>query len=476
MKADDVKPDLDFYNTLLSGLAYEARTVEANAVVDDMQAMGIEPDRITYHHLIEAHRYRPSKFAWDLIERMEAADIKANEQTFSLLIKRFTDNENLEMALQQMQLLLSQKKSPDLSNVQDIIVLASKLGHPKLALDLAREFEKGSIRRLDTQTWMNVLMASADSFFAEGVTQCWNKLVGELSILPDEGLCLSVLHTAGRHGLPDLAADALRVLRALDVSWEEHHFAPVIEAFCRVGKMKEAFGTLSVLRANGVTPVSDTVHPIFEALRADVDRIDDSWTTLDALRTEGKDIDTAALNALVQACVALGDLQRAIGAYQAFGEYGAAPDIETFNALLAGCVSAQHRALGDRLLGELKAAGITPDARTYERIVLLCLTQPQYEDAFFYLEEMKAQKFMPPLSVYDTLIRTCYNAGDTRWQLAFAEMKECGHPVTDGLAKFIRSSVISRGRKAGASAPESAVENSESDAASGQSAAPAPPS
>jgi len=272
---------------------------------------------------------------------------------------------------------------------------------------------------------------------ADGVQKCWEKAVHELNLTPDEGACIAVLHTCARHGLADLATDTIRVLRSIGVEWQEYHFAPLLEAFSSAGKLKEAFGTLHLLRRNGIVPRPETVQPISNLLKNDIDRVDRTWKILDELRDEGHSIDAAAINAIIDASITLGDLQRAIGAYKTFNDYASRPDIETYNLLLRGCIDAKHRELGDKLLLDLKQAGIRPNALTYERIILLCLTQPTYEDAFFYLEEMKAQKFLPPLRVYEAIIRTCVVAGDSRYALALTELGQCGYTLSQDLRRYV---------------------------------------
>lgn len=272
---------------------------------------------------------------------------------------------------------------------------------------------------------------------ADGVQKCWEKAVHELNLTPDEGACIAVLHTCARHGLADLATDTIRVLRSIGVEWQEYHFAPLLEAFSSAGKLKEAFGTLHLLRRNGIVPRPETVQPISNLLKNDIDRVDRTWKILDELRDEGHSIDAAAINAIIDASITLGDLQRAIGAYKTFNDYASRQDIETYNLLLRGCIDAKHRELGDKLLLDLKQAGIRPNALTYERIILLCLTQPTYEDAFFYLEEMKAQKFLPPLRVYEAIIRTCVVAGDSRYALALTELGQCGYTLSQDLRRYV---------------------------------------
>lgn len=273
---------------------------------------------------------------------------------------------------------------------------------------------------------------------AEGVKFCWQKVVHASNLTPDEGACLSVLHTCARHGLSDLAQDVMRVLRGMSIdTWREHHFAPLVEALCKDGKLTDALHTLTAMRKLSVNPTTETLRPLAQFLQQDVDRVDGVWQVLDQWQRQGNTVDPLVLNAIIQASVSLNDLQRAVGAYKSFPDYACKPDVETFNALLSGCVTAKHRELGDKLLLDLKQASVKPNAKTYDHIVLLCLTQPTYDDAFFYLEEMKTQAFVPSARVYAEIVRVCVAARDSRYAVALEEMKKCGYVVSSNLRRFL---------------------------------------
>ena len=259
-----------------------------------------------------------------------------------------------------------------------------------------------------------------------------------LNLTPDEGACLSILHTCARHGLSDLASDVMRVLQGTGVDpWYELHFAPLVEALCKDGKLKEALHTLDGMRKKCINPTSETVRPFTEYLQQDVDRLDGVWQTLDQWRREGNTVDALVLNSIIQASVFLDDLQRAVGAYKSFSDYDCKPNVGTFNFLLSGCVAAKHRQLGDKFLRDLKQAAVAPNAKTYEHIILLCLTQPVYDDAFFYLEEMKTQKFAPSARVYTAIIQACVAAKDSRYSIALAEMRQCGYVLPPSLRQSL---------------------------------------
>ncbi|KAI9442634.1 hypothetical protein H4582DRAFT_2110118 [Lactarius indigo] len=432
MKESGLRPDILTYNSAIELFAKHAMEDEAWALIDDMKALGISPDIETFKFLLQAVRHAPHEATWSVLKMMKEAGVEHTEGSYALLIRRYLVESNLEMAFKLLVEMERRGLIPTLKTAEDIIILAAQRRMPRLALELAENFEAASVRRLGMHVWASCLLSSSECLYKEGVLHLWPKVTSELKVLPDEGCAVEVLHTAGRHGLPELAMDVHRVLKTIDVELREHHFAPIIEAFCRTGQIKEALSTLTLMRQNDVEPNADTAHCIFESIRVNTDAIDAAWDALESLHAEGQIIDITAVN------VALGDLQRAFGTYKMCTELGVKPTIDTYHFLLSGCIAAGNRELGDRLVTELKTAKIKPDARTYERLIVLCLTGETYEDAFFYLEEMKSEKLSPPLSVYEAIIQRCVLEKDERYAIAAEELKEFGYTISPALEWVMR--------------------------------------
>ncbi|KAH9062448.1 hypothetical protein EDB87DRAFT_1787713 [Lactarius vividus] len=437
MKESGVRPDILTYNTAMELFGKYAMEDEAWALIDDMKALGISPDVETFRFLLQAVRYAPHETTWSVLKMMKEAGIEHTEGSYAFLIQRYLADSNLEMAFKLLVEMERRGLTPTLKTAEAIITLAAQRRMPRLALELAENFEASSVRRLGMDVWVSCLLSSSECLYKEGVLHLWPKVTNELKVFPDEGCALEVLHTAGRHGLPDLAMDVLRALKTIDVELREYHFAPIIEALCRANRIKEALSVLTLVRQNNVEPNADTAHCIFESIRVNTDAIDAAWDALESLHAEGQTIDITAVNVVIQASVALGDLRRAFGTYQMCTELGVKPTLDTFHFLLSGCIAAQNRELGDRIVTELKEAKIKPDARTYERLIVLCLTGETYEDAFFYLEEMKAEKLSPPLSVYEAIIQRCVLEKDERYAIAAEELKELGYTVSPALRRAI---------------------------------------
>ena len=106
---------------------------------------------------------------WDILEKMNSANIMPDGQTFQLMIRRFTKGENLEFALQCIYEMGARGLTLELTVAQDVIGLAAELGFPRLALDLAENFEATSVRRLSPETWMRCLTSSAEVLYVCGI-------------------------------------------------------------------------------------------------------------------------------------------------------------------------------------------------------------------------------------------------------------------------------------------------------------------
>ncbi|KAF5389447.1 hypothetical protein D9757_004288 [Collybiopsis confluens] len=440
MKRQGVQPDKFTYYYLLRSMINNTRTSDAWAIFDDMLLVGITPDVGIFNVLIEAHQMRNSSYLWPIVKKMEEMGVEPNAATYNLIINYCISSKNVENALRYLQLMKNKGIEPELGTLQSIVEIAAESGNARLALDLVHGFESDSVRRLESDVWLHCLSAAASCLWKDGVLECWEYVVQELNLNPSEGLCMSVLHTASRHGLPDLATDVLRVLKLTGVPFQDRHFSPLIEAFVNANQIKEAFMAVDVM-LESIPPHPPALLPIFDKVRKDAEAFDSAWALLDHVHEE-RPLNILSLNVLVKAAVALRDLQRAIGAYRSFSDYNIKADRDTFHTLLEGTITAHHQQLGDRILREMKDAEISFDTRTYELLIELSLTQKTYEEAFGYLEEMKAAGFVPSMEVYKMLVKKCAQNGDSRYNLALEEMDEMGYEVTAELRQKAKDAYL----------------------------------
>src|ERR1700743_889956 len=95
---------------------------------------------------------------------MAEDNVPRNELTYHHIVSFYVSTRNLEMCIQLLDDMHRQHLTPTLPIVQGVIELSAELGEPRLALDMANSFEAASFRKLDSRTWMQILLGSAEFY------------------------------------------------------------------------------------------------------------------------------------------------------------------------------------------------------------------------------------------------------------------------------------------------------------------------
>ncbi|KAF8331089.1 uncharacterized protein EI90DRAFT_2921062 [Cantharellus anzutake] len=433
----EIHPDTETYSLILQLFAKGGYYDEAWALLGDMEAVGINPDKSCLDSMLSCAENVPEGIH-PVLQTMHSLGITLDAVSYHHIISHHANFLNIPMCLRVLEEMQNQGIVPKIETADIIVSAASKAKMPKLALDVALLFEKQSTRKLEGRTWMKVLIASADMFYIEGVQIAWERAVVEGRFLPDEGTMNNVLNTAARHGLPQLARDVITHLQGIEVPVQEHHVAAMVDSLVAAGEIKHAFEAVHKYDPDTLVSTSRTMHSLFRAVSKDVESVDRAYGYLEEMANDPESkVNVLGLNVVIAAAVALEDMQRAMGIYKAASDFSVKPNVDTINTLLSGCILLSHRSLGDRIMTEARDDNIKPDTGTYERYIILCLTQPTYEDAFFYLEEMKGAGFKPTAKVYDSIIRRTLRAHDSRWKLAMAELLEAKYRLSPDLKALI---------------------------------------
>ena len=96
---------------------------------------------------------------------MEDAGIEHNEGTYALLIQRHIDDSNVEMAFKLLVEMEDRGLTPTLRTAERMITLAAQRRMPRLAIELAENFEVSSVRRLDPYVWVSCLLSSSEALY-----------------------------------------------------------------------------------------------------------------------------------------------------------------------------------------------------------------------------------------------------------------------------------------------------------------------
>ncbi|KAG8792946.1 hypothetical protein FRC12_004391 [Ceratobasidium sp. 428] len=431
-----ITPDGTSYLILLKLYAQHRLYGECVKVFDDMVTMGVG-DKLQALNLIVLSAIEDNAHFFEALSIFSKYDLSPDTTTYEYHLLYLDRTDNLERAMQLLDEMHTKGIPLNKECMRIVISMAARLNMPTLAMELAIN-SKDVVGPMDDIVNVSILMSAAASLNAEVTQWAWNLIPKSTTLT--EPLCIDILNLTNRHGLPNLALSVLEYFLRQRITLQEHHLAPLIGSYCaaptnRKVNLREAFLALGKFQEYGVEILPESTEALVNVIGKSTTTLDEAY---DILLELPRPVSVDAVNATLQAAaITLGDLPRAIGIYKDISNLQCTPTTQTFDILLAGCLKASHRALGERLFSEMLSLGLTPSVQTYTRLILLSLTETTYESAFERLEEMKGQKMTPPLSVYDALVRRLVNEKDSRADLALEDMEHCGYRISPSLRDFL---------------------------------------
>jgi hypothetical protein len=100
---------------------------------------------------------------------MKDNNIEPNATTFEYLIWRYISCGNLEMSLKLLFEMERKDFSPRFEIAQDIIKLCTDNGMARLAVEIARNYEDGELRKLNPSTWVDLLAVASDMYYVNSL-------------------------------------------------------------------------------------------------------------------------------------------------------------------------------------------------------------------------------------------------------------------------------------------------------------------
>lgn len=395
---------------------------------------------------------------------MRQARHESNATTYRIVMQHHANARNLLMCLRTLQRMKEAGIAPDISTVETLVTTASLEFLPRLAHELAVDYEQKSARRLNLAAWTHILAASAHCFYVgaplalsskclpflqtAGVVEGWRRVVVDGGITPDEGICTMVLNASGVAGLPGLAEEAIRQLQTMRVPLQEYHVSPLILALAQHGEVATALEVFDLMDQHDIRPTRFTARALIKLLS----NPDHMQTALEYLRNraETKGNLVGAYNCVLVAGIK--DWSRTMALGKEMDDLKVMPTIDTYNILIHGACIRRNVSAAHSYYEEILQRGLEPNKETYERIIVLLTSEPVYDDAFLYLHKMTSSRLVPSQEVLVGLAKKCSIRFDARWKSLVKQMEKHGYAVDDELMKFL----VSNGKLA-MSGPDSEI-------------------
>ncbi|KAH7359861.1 hypothetical protein BKA66DRAFT_225142 [Pyrenochaeta sp. MPI-SDFR-AT-0127] len=302
----------------------------------------------------------------------------------------------------------------------------------------------GSVKLSDA-LWGALLDAACQRQLYEAASMVWTTQVQPGYLKPATGACLSALALASRHGDVHLATDVFRALTERETTITTHHYELLITTYLKANDLPAALSVILIMVDSNLKVDAGTCHPLYWHMCTEAkgreSRPMEAFNMLQEYEAQGRKIPTAAVNACIQASIALNRFDEAIEFYKALHTVShAGPNTQTFNNLFRGCHRTARKELAMFFANEMIQLGLEPDQITYDRLILVCVQSGDLEDALLYYQEMRNGSMKPRLRTWELLIHKCVVQGDER---AVALLKDYKDGVEEP-RKRVEKAVVDR--------------------------------
>ncbi|KAF2817379.1 uncharacterized protein BDZ99DRAFT_505118 [Mytilinidion resinicola] len=382
-----------------------------SSLLSEMENEGIEADAGVCHDVLQALAVHPNAILRsEVLEYMQERWLQLSEDGHAAVVAGLLRERSFEMALEKIEEM--EKHGPGRVPTW----LYDKATFMLLDVKEVEEAYQLTVRRrnlgngdISPALWHMLLDVGSEAFHHELVKLVWAERVEPNFFIPSSGICSNVLNTAARHGDAHLATDVFRVMSNRKTIFSQLDYEMLLEAYITAGDLKTALTVLVVMEEAGVKADLNTANPIVAYLRQDPTRPMQAFNLLEEFAQSQRKVPTAAVNAIIQTCVAMPDLEQAIEVYKALHTISSkGPDIETFNTLFQGCRTARRKELAMFLAAEMIQLKIRPNLLTYDRLILVCTECGDIDDAFRYYYEMRDQGWQPRDGTFSLLIQINY--------------------------------------------------------------------
>merc|ERR1719262_490198 len=144
-----------------------------------MAKAGFPPNQVTYNELINALVLgdRPKPQVWEVVDEMQAAGLKPNRITCSILLKGLKAKASQQEILRTMQLASMMDEPMDEVLLSSVIEACVRIGKPDLLISKLKQLqETNCISVSGAHTYGSLIKAYGHAKDVDGAWRCWKEM------------------------------------------------------------------------------------------------------------------------------------------------------------------------------------------------------------------------------------------------------------------------------------------------------------
>eukprot|EP00448_Togula_jolla_P035294 CAMPEP_0170640568 /NCGR_PEP_ID=MMETSP0224-20130122/40296_1 /TAXON_ID=285029 /ORGANISM="Togula jolla, Strain CCCM 725" /LENGTH=1023 /DNA_ID=CAMNT_0010971087 /DNA_START=103 /DNA_END=3174 /DNA_ORIENTATION=+ len=443
--------DVVTYNTMIKAHLHSGNFEKARALMEEMAAAGLQPNRVTFNELVNALVGKGGaggqKKIWGIIDEMQAVGMRPNQVTCSILLKALDVRSAPEDVEKTMGLIRSMEEPMDEVLLSSVVEACVRIGKPEfLSMKLKELHANDKVKICGSHTFGSLIKAYGFAKDVAGVWSCWGEMRSR-HIRPTSITlgCMveAVVHngdTEGGYELIHQMQEDENCRSALN----SVIYCSVLKGFAREKNLERVFAVYKEMQERQLDFSTVTYNTIIDAC-ARCGRVDYLPAILEDMQKNRIRPNVITFSTMLKGHCQTGDIQKGFAILEQMKkEAGLKPDEIMYNSLLDGCAQHAHIDEGLRVLQQMQEDGVKPSNYTLSILVKL-MGRARRLDAAFDLMKQVARKFSisPNVHVYTNLIQACIGNRQLQRALETLELmiKEQVQPESRTYAILLRASL-----------------------------------
>mmetsp|Transcript_36865 Transcript_36865/g.118864 ORF Transcript_36865/g.118864 Transcript_36865/m.118864 type:complete len:483 (-) Transcript_36865:109-1557(-) len=348
---------------------------------------------------------------WSVVEEMQAAGVKPNSVTCSIILKSLTGFSQPADLSRVIELIDSIEESIDEVLFSSVIAACIRIKQMDLLSELMKRYrQRGGFVKLSAPTYGSMIKAYGQAGDVHRVQELWAEMQ-EQGVKPTS-ITLGCLTEA--LVVNNKAQEAWDLVRQ-QMKDEERRgcintviYSTVLKGFAVTRCMEKVFIVYEEMRASGIPCNTITYNTMLDACTKSY-AMGRASKLLEDMAETCVEPDIITYSTIIKGYCVEGDVDRAFHVLAEMKKDGKfKPDEIMYNSILDGCAK-QHRvdeAL--KVLDEMRASGISPSNYTLSILVKVLGHARRLPQAFEMVENLSKQHgFRPNVQVYTCMVQAC---------------------------------------------------------------------
>merc|ERR1719502_1241034 len=334
---------------------------------------------------------------WEIVTEMQAADVKPNQVTCSILLKSLGDSSNQSDILKTMELINTMEEPMDEVLLSSVVEACVRIGKPDLLTAKLKQLQGDeSIALTGSHTFGSLIKAYGHARDIDGVWRCWKEMRSR-HIRPTSITLGCMVEAVVSNGDTEGAYELIHQMHD-----DEHCrnalnsviYCSVLKGFTREKKLERVWTVFEEMQKWQMDLSIVTYNTLIDACTR-CSRMDQVQKILDDMKKNNIKPNVITYSTMLKGHCQMGDIQTGFSILdQMKKDTNLRPDEIMYNSLLDGCAQNNLYDEGQELLEEMQKEGVTPSNFTLSIMVKLLNRARKPDEAFKIVEEMtKKYKF-----------------------------------------------------------------------------------